>query len=64
METRPFLQGENISQITTYFCDRCKKEHKEWPNGWLWLREFFGEFQATLCEDCKKAFQSFMENKT
>jgi len=52
-----------MAQTTTYICDRCKKEHKDWPNGWLWLREFFGEFQTALCCECRKEFLAFMKNK-
>lgn len=44
--------------MTKLFCDRCKNEIKNRNTAYKF--DFQGAWEGDLCEDCFKAFESFM----
>jgi len=51
-----------MATITIYICDRCKKEHKEYPSGWSYFRDFGTDFSFSLCYECKELLRKFLRN--
>ena len=52
-----------MSNVTIHTWDRCGAKSEGFPSGWMYLREFFGDFKRDLCYECKEKLFCFMKKK-